>query len=68
MTSPQEKTLPALPPTHDIMRSVPHRREDRGGEEHDARQSRQALHTLREVVVIRGAARQKGQKQGEGPS
>lgn len=55
MKSFQEKTIPALPLTHDIMRSVAQLHEYRGREDLYAQQSRQALDTLREVAVVRSA-------------
>ena len=55
MKSFKQKTLPALPLTHDVMRSVARLHEYRGREELYAQQSRQALDTLREVAVIRSA-------------
>jgi hypothetical protein len=55
MNSFVQKTLPALPLTHTLMRSVAQLHEYRGREELYAQQSRQALDTLREVAAIRSA-------------
>jgi len=55
MKSFDKKSLPALPLTHDLMRSVGTLHEYRGREQLYAQQARQALDTLKEVAVIRSA-------------
>jgi Fic family protein len=55
MKSFEEKRLPALPLTHDLMQSVGTLREYRGREQLYAQQARQALDPLKEVAVIRSA-------------
>jgi len=55
MKSFEEKTLPPLPLTHALMRSVGRLHEYRGREQLYAQQARQALDTLKEVAVIRSA-------------
>jgi len=53
MHSFDDAILPALPLTHDIVRSVSRLHEYRGREQLYTQQARQALKTLREVAVIR---------------
>lgn len=53
MKSFAEKALPALPLTHDLLRSVGTLHEYRGREQLYTQQARQALDTLTEVAVIR---------------
>mgnify|MGYP006295746993 CR=1 FL=1 len=55
MQSFEEKGLPVLPLTHDLMRSVGRLHEYRGREQLYAQQARQALDTLKEVAVVRSA-------------
>lgn len=55
MKSFDEKSLPALPLTHDLLRSVGTLHEYRGREQLYAQQARQALDTLTEVAIIRSA-------------
>jgi Fic family protein len=55
MKSFDDASLPALPLTHDLMRSVGTLHEYRGREQLYAQQARQALDTLKEVAVIRSA-------------
>ncbi|MCS3856609.1 Fic family protein [Salinibacter ruber] len=55
MKSFDKKSLPALPLTHDLMRSVGALHEYRGREQLSAQQARQALDTLEEVAVLRSA-------------
>lgn len=53
MNSFEGDTIPALPLTHDVMRSVARLHEYRGREQLYTKQARQALNTLKEVAVIR---------------